>query len=69
MPVLQGGMGRVQGTTACLGAFPSVSVDNRLEDHVMTDGNVLLQQHELVMNQLMKRVTNSLFQLLSTALL
>lgn len=24
----------------------------RLEDHVMTDGNVLLQQHELVMNQL-----------------
>lgn len=34
-------------------------------DHVMTDGNVLLQQHELVMKQLIsgRGATNPLFQL------
>lgn len=69
------GFGRTQrtlsGTTPCLGTFPSVfGRQHRLEDHVMMDGNALLQQHELVMNQLMNEQGHkSLFQPLSTALL
>lgn len=67
---LQGGgevLGVVLETTACLGTFPSISVvsTDGGGDHVMTDGNVLLQQHELVMKQLIsgRGATNPLFQL------
>ena len=60
-------------TTACLGTFPSISVDNTDGggDHVMTDGNVLLQQHELVMKQLIsgRGATNPSFSSHPTALL
>ena len=40
-------------------------------DHVMTDGNVLLQQHELVMKQLIsgRGATNPSFSSHPTALL
>lgn len=41
------------------------SQQHSLEDHVMTDGNALLHQHELVMNHLIsERGHKSLFQLL-----
>lgn len=42
-----------------------VLLDDRLDDHVTRDGNVLLQQHELVMNELItEQGHKSPFQLL-----